>query len=199
MSSEALVFCVFAASAVACGPVDAPLQKLRGRATIGVQIRPDVSLADGTSFWWTLPLRPPGSQAAPPTGQGVGDFVPDLRGTYLSELWIRDGVSDALAERFEIDVLGEPPIPRIAVAMQAAVGTTVTADGSQSSSPEGRMIDFHWELTSRPRGSMASLVTTDDPTTMLEPDIAGDYTVALEVFDGELWSTQPATGTIQAQ
>lgn len=199
MSSSGLVPCVLAAAFAACGPIDAPLQQVRGQATATVLIHPDVSLADGTSFWWTLPLRPAGSQAAPPTGQDVGTFVPDLRGTYLSELWIRDGVSDALAERFEIGVIGAPPIPRIAVAAQAAVGSTVTADGSQSASPEGRMISFHWELASRPRDSTASLAATDEPTTTVVPDVAGDYVLALAVFDGELWSTLPATSTIHAQ
>ena len=199
MSCDALVLGLFVAMVAACDPVAAPLQQVRGQATTDVKIQPDVTRPDGTTFWWTLPVRPPGSMAAPPTGQEVGDFVPDVRGTYLSELWIRDGVSDALAERFEIDVIGAPPIPRITVSMQAALGSTVAADGSQSSSPEGRMLAFHWELASRPRGSTAVLNTTDAESTAFVPDLAGDYAIALEVFDGELWSTQPATSTVSVQ
>lgn len=64
------------------------------------------------------------------------------------------------------------------------LGSPVQLDGSASSDPEGTLT-FNWTITQAPAGSTAALVDPTTATPTFTPDVAGSYTVLLEVSDGE--------------
>jgi hypothetical protein len=64
------------------------------------------------------------------------------------------------------------------------VGCPIPLKDTGSSDFDGDPLTFQWVVTSRPAGSAAA---PDDPTakeTFLVPDLPGEYTVALHVYDG---------------
>lgn len=63
------------------------------------------------------------------------------------------------------------------------VGTTVTLDGSRSTSPNGSTLSYNWSLSSIPKDSAAHLAnqTLDRPT--FTPDKVGAYVASLVVRD----------------
>ena len=60
----------------------------------------------------------------------------------------------------------------------------LTADGSD---PDGDSITYHWEIITKPVGSVAVLDDSWVPW-RLYPDVPGYYLVSVVVFDGMLWS-----------
>jgi mono/diheme cytochrome c family protein len=74
-----------------------------------------------------------------------------------------------------------------------AVGSPVQLDGSASSDPEGTALTFNWSVTQAPAGSTATVVNPTTPT--FTPDVAGSYTIQLEVSDGEAAATDTVTIT----
>jgi hypothetical protein len=107
-----------------------------------------------------------------------------------------EGVSDDYVQSVEIDVVGVPPKPVIVPGPPGTVGSTITADGSESYSPEELPLTFMWSLVTQPN-STAALSSTTMPTTSFIADVAGTYTLQLLVFDGELKSDPAAMAVIQ--
>lgn len=91
------------------------------------------------------------------------------------------------------------PPTAVARADQAsvAIGSTVTLDGSASSTPNGGSLGYEWTLAARPDGSAAALAnpTTAKPTFV--PDRPGNYVAALVVKDART-SSAAARVTVAA-
>ena len=64
------------------------------------------------------------------------------------------------------------------------IGIPVTLDGSASSNPNGGSLTYSWQLTFTPLGSTATLLNATTVTPSFTPDIAGQYTLRLDVSDG---------------
>lgn len=62
------------------------------------------------------------------------------------------------------------------------VGELITLDGSASSDPQGRALDYCWTL-SGPFGSVAVLSASTGAKVTFKPDVAGSYKIALEVTE----------------
>jgi hypothetical protein len=75
------------------------------------------------------------------------------------------------------------------------VGSPIQLDGSASSDPEGTPLTFNWIITQAPGGSTAALVNPTTATPTFTPDVAGSYTIQLEVSDGEATATDTVTIT----
>ncbi len=158
----------------------------------------DGTLRDDVHYRWELVEAPPGSVAASPRGEdSTAMFMPDVRGRYLVECWIGVGVSEDLTHEFLITAAGVPPVARISASRATtSVGMTVSLDAATSSSLERLPLHYRWKLASEPSGSQAQLSSLDGPLVDLTPDGIGSYVVELAAFDGELWSTNAPSFTI---
>jgi hypothetical protein len=183
-------------SLAACSTIEAPLDTVSGNATAPLKLSSPVAPPADASLRWRIGERPADSVAVDPPDGTPTTFVPDVRGTYLVELWISEGVSDDLSHRFEIDVAGAPPVAIIGLGPPGTAGSTITADANQSYSPESLPITFTWRLAMRPSGSVAVLTSTNETTTSFVGDVAGAYALELTAFDGELASDPPTTAMI---
>jgi hypothetical protein len=183
-----------------CTVDDVPIIEIPARAGMEVTIGPAVQepLADGTGeYRWELALAPEASDADEPMGAATAEFLPDVRGIYVVERWLTYGLSEALTHRFVVRTEGAPPLAVIRANPSATIGTAISIDGSESSSPEGLPLVHRWRLTERPRDSAAVIENAQATTASLVPDQAGDFVVDLSVFDGALWSSR-VTVTIHA-
>jgi hypothetical protein len=84
--------------------------------------------------------------------------------------------------------------------VSAQAGAIVQLDGSASDDPDGDLpLAFSWTLTTRPAGSAAALSSSTTLAPVLSLDVAGIYSVQLEVTDATgLPSFAPARLDIQA-
>ncbi len=64
------------------------------------------------------------------------------------------------------------------------VGEIVELDGTSSNDPNGDVLNYTWEIVSKPEGSTAELDDPNSPTPSFEVDVAGEYLINLVVDDG---------------
>jgi REJ domain/PKD domain len=156
--------------------------------------------SDPLSFSWTLSSKPAGSQAVLANANAeTSTFVPDLVGSYVATLVVRDGVLDSAPASVTITVstANLAPVAQAGPAQTVAIGSRVTLDGRGSSDPNGDALTYQWSLTSRPSGSAAVLAVRTNPVIDFVADAEGLYVASLVVSDGKLDSAG-ATVTITA-
>ncbi len=152
---------------------------------------------DQLSYAWTL-TSPTGSTSALEASDTAGPtFTPDVAGDYTAELTVNDGTQDSPADTVSITVSHRPT----ADAGEDQTVTTddlVTLDGTGSSDGDNDPLTYSWSLTSTPAGSTAQLSDPLAAQPTFTADVAGQYTVALQVTDGR-WTSTEDTVTITAQ
>jgi hypothetical protein len=155
---------------------------------------------DPITFKWTLAAKPAGSVAAlNSTSSPTPNFTADVAGTYLATLVANDGRTDSGSASVTI-VASTGNLAPIAVAGPAQTvtpATRVTLDGTASSDPNNDFITYKWTLTSKPDTSSAALALDTSSKPTFTADLAGTYVVALQVYDGKLYSPV-ATNVITA-
>lgn len=151
---------------------------------------------DALTFYWSFDHVPTGStiteRAAPFTVNHTGDaattFAPDVQGTYVVSLTVRDARGAASAPDYVIINAEAPanlPVANAGSDVSAMVGNKVTLDGSRSYDPAGRAITYSWNLVEKPTGSTLAGLT--DPTSAaptFTPDLKGVYVASLTVNNG---------------
>jgi hypothetical protein len=198
MSSRQLLLLAVALSGCAEDP--ALLVHLEGRATTVIELAPppETISAKQRAYRWEIVSAPEGSHEPVPVGEATAQFQPDLRGTYLIERWLTYGVGEDLTHRFVVDVSGVAPTAIVlASTTSAAVQTPVALDGTTSFSLEDRPLTYRWRIASRPAGS-STTVPVDGARPSFTPDLAGEYSIELSVFDGDLWNETPSTVLVSA-
>lgn len=156
------------------------------------------------TYLWTLVDKPAGSAAtlsamdiASPT------FTGDVRGTYVANLVVNNGVNNSNADAVTVSVTGDDHAPTSNAGpdqLSAEDCTTLTLDCSASADPDGDTLQYMWEVQSKPAGSAVGNLTFSDRTSAkptFYPDIAGQYKLSCAVFDGTTWAT-PDEMTVQA-
>jgi uncharacterized membrane protein len=155
------------------------------------------------SYAWTFASTPPGSAlgAADIAGAATAtaSFEPDVRGDYVLRLTVSDGEASA-SDEVLVQVLNSAPVAVAGRDRNAARGSVVALDGSDSFDPDGDMITYEWTFQGVPAGSGltdASIVEPAGPAPSFVPDLAGAYVLKLVVRDGEATS-DPSLVTVRA-
>jgi hypothetical protein len=76
------------------------------------------------------------------------------------------------------------PIANAGPDQSVNANSTVQLNGSGSSDPENQALSYHWQLISKPAGSVASLVNDLSATPTFVVDLPGTYVIRLIVNDG---------------
>lgn len=151
---------------------------------------------DPLGFTWEIMSAPAGS-AATITGADTADaaLVPDLQGVFRVQLTVSDGLAQDTTT-VELDAVpNRGPVADAGPDREVRIGSTVRLDGSASSDPDGDTLTYAWRFFLIPIGSTASLSDAASPTPSFTPDVAGAYTVELEVSDGFRTATDRVTLT----
>ncbi len=133
----------------------------------------------------------------------AASFTADVGGVYVVSLVVDNGQARSTPDVAVIQVSSTSELPPTAVTPETVEGEDCTAiplDGSASFDPNGAALVYKWWLEDKPNSSLASDANFDDTasaTPTFYPDVDGDYTVALTVYDGVSWST-PALSTLTA-
>ena len=145
---------------------------------------------------WTFQTVPPASALTALQNNGVtAGFTADVGGRYVVSLIVDNGVSRSAADSVVVEVSSNNPLDPEAEAGEPFEGEDCTAhdvDGSASYDPNGDALQYRWSLHSRPADSNATHDNFADRNvaqTTFYPDAAGDYELALSVYDGTNWSS----------
>jgi len=175
--------------------------EVRGQPNAPVDLAPLVEPPPGelVSYRWELVRAPDTSLSQAPTVDApFATFTPDQRGLYRIDRWVEAGLAEDLTHHFAVSVEGYPPIARILEEPEVRAGETARLDGAASESPEGYPLTYRWRLVAIPSGSQTTLSIADRVEVEVPTDLPGTYRLELDVFDGDLWSVQPARGYVRA-
>ncbi len=135
--------------------------------------------------------------------RAASSFTADVGGVYVVALVVDNGLSRSTPDVAVVKVSSTTEAPPVAITAEALDGedcSGIELDGSDSFDPNGSPLVFKWWLEDKPNVSTATDANFDDTTSatpVFYPDEAGDYTIALTVYDGVSWST-PALSTLTA-
>lgn len=106
-----------------------------------------------------------------------------------------NGGSDTANVDININAINDAPVANAGNDVNVEVGTPAVLDGSASFDIDGDPLNFSWQFSILPVGSILTngdLVGINTPSVMFTPDVLGDYHVELTVFDGLLGTTDVA-------
>lgn len=137
-------------------------------------------------YSWSFSSRPAGSTATL-TGATTAtpSFVADVAGTYDVQLVVTDAAG--LSSIPDHVICSSANLAPTAVATVdfnlVIIGETAHLNGSTSTDPELDSLSYAWTITTRPFGSVATLVNPSTANPTLTPDMEGVYQVTLAVSD----------------
>ena len=153
------------------------------------------------TYAWAMTNKPATSGAALEGETSIAPtFTADVPGLYTVALVVDNGVLLSEPDTVNVTATVTDPQAPIADAGADVTGEDCTAiplDGRGSSDPDGSALIYSWALQTKPVSSHA---TNDDienraaQITTFYPDVAGDYSVSLAVYDGKSWSIPDTMG-----
>jgi PKD repeat protein len=158
-----------------------PVAKLSGPSTapLGATVRLDASASsdpDGRVAAFAWDLDGDGRPDAGVTG-AQATLTAAAPGPRTVRVWVTDDRGATAAATLTVTVTNRAPVARITAPATAAVGATVTVDGTRSSDPDGTVARYDWDLdgdgTYETQGATAPLTLAH----------AGAWTVRLRVTD----------------
>jgi PKD repeat protein len=174
-----------------------PFAKLAGPSTapLGTPVRLDASASsdpDGRVATFAWDLDGDGERdAGEPATDGHVVFTPATPGPRVVRVWVTDDRGATAVATLALTVTNRAPVARITAPATAAVGATVTVDGTASTDPDGTVARYEWDLDGdgayETQGAAAPVTLTG----------AGARTVRLRVTDA-FGATATAAATIRA-
>jgi len=111
-------------------------------------------------------------------------FVTSVRGQYVLELVVYDGIDYSEPDTVIVDTSNTRPVAVAGDDASVQSGTVITVDGSASYDEDDDALFYEWSITRKPEGSNAVLAEPDGVSSTLSIDKAGTYIVQLRVNDG---------------
>jgi beta-glucanase (GH16 family) len=154
--------------------------------------------SDPLSFEWSQLSGPNAAVFSSVTvaNPGISNLI---AGVYAFELNVSDGEFND-ADQVVVTVESIENTAPIANAgddqILLAGSTTANLNGSASTDPDGDALTFSWSQVNGPNAAVLSSETIANPD--LSSLIAGDYTLALTVSDGELTNTDQVVVTVES-
>jgi hypothetical protein len=140
---------------------------------------------DPLTYAWSIVNAPDGSTAAIQKPESVKPtFTPDVRGDYLIQLEVDDGITTSGPDTMLLSTLNSQPVANAGPDQTVHVGDTAQLNGAASSDADHDPLTFNWALTTRPTGSAAALKGPTTVTPSFLVDKAGTYVAQLIVNDG---------------
>ena len=134
-----------------------------------------------------------GSLSANRTSESIApQFLPDVVGEYVLSLQVQDGVASS-NEAFVIVTVQAGdlmPTANCGGPYTGRIEELVTLDGSASSDPEQRPLEYEWSISGPDCSALTSadLFNQSGPSPVFVPDCDGSFIVSLVVSDGNQWS-----------
>lgn len=146
------------------------------------------------TYEWSLVEQPDGSTATLGDSATAGGWLTaDVRGIYVANLVVSNGLADSAPDAIVVTVTGEDNGPT-ANAGEDTSGEDCSAlalSGLGSVDPDGDTLQYFWEVQDVPEGSKATNDSFSDRAAAAPTfwaDIAGTYQLSLSVYDGANWS-----------
>jgi hypothetical protein len=114
-------------------------------------------------------------------------FTASQQGTYIVQLTVSNGVPGVPSDTSTVMISTFQTAPVANAGPDQAnvqVNSTVTLNGTGSTSIDGRMLSYAWTLILKPSGSNATLNNPTSPMPTFVPDKPGTYVAQLIVNDG---------------
>ncbi len=144
---------------------------------------------DSLTYAWTLTSKPVDSSATlSEANSAKPSFTADKSGTYIATLEVNDRIFSSTAATVSITVAtgNSAPVANNGPDQNVTTGSTVTLDGSASSDANGDLLNYSWNLTSKPLESSAILFDPSSQFPFFIADVAGTYVIGLIVNDGKI-------------
>jgi len=163
---------------------------------------------DSIIFTWSFEHLPDGSALASREAPfarnhdataSTTTFQPDVVGTYVIKLIVRDAKGLNSAPDYVVVVAGEPenrPVADAGIDQTITLGATANLDGTASYDPQGRPLTYTWSLVDTPTYSTlttSSLTGATDAAASFVPDVKGVYIANLVVQNAMVGSLPDAT------
>ncbi|MBH1970189.1 hypothetical protein FK216_03360 [Moraxellaceae bacterium AER2_44_116] len=141
---------------------------------------------DPLSYLWTIVTKPLNSTAALATPNSMNSlFVPDKAGSYTFKLKTSDPSGAYSEQNLILDTGNTPPVAVLDKSnITALTGAAVTASAGSSYDEDGDTLRYRWFIDARPVGSTAAITNNTAANMSFTPDMAGAYSLAVEVSDG---------------
>ncbi len=143
---------------------------------------------DSLTYQWVLASRPNTSSATININSTkITQFIPDVVGEYQVQLTVYDPEQNAGQAKTKLSavlVVNQPPVANAGPDQLVKAAVKVTLDGSNSSDPEGKALNFYWTMLSKPATSQAQLDKSTTQNPAFNADKPGSYLIKLIVNDG---------------
>lgn len=98
-----------------------------------------------------------------------------------------------------VDPPNNPPTANAGPDQTLPAGAVVSLDGSNSSDPDGDVLNFLWVMQSSPPAWSGAIINDNRSAAQFFADQAGTYVLELQVDDGEFAATDTVSVTIEQQ
>ena len=187
-------FSMIALLATACGSNELPsidagddLSATTGRS-VALSATASDPEQDELFFEWQLSAPEGGEATLENADSATPSFTPDIAGEWTATVSVWDDpdrpAEDAVTDEIIITVT-DNQLPTVSAGddLAGTTGTEITL-AATASDADGHDLFFEWTLTA-PQGGTATLTGADSASASFTPDVAGQWTAIISVWDDE--------------